>query len=186
VVRFARWLPALAGALILAFALAACGSSDDTATAASDRDKAEKARQDFERCMRKQGIEVPGPSTSKGPSGGGSGPQIQRGPREFDTPQGRRALKACQKYLDAARPKLSAEDRAKFRDAFVKFSSCMRKAGIDVPPPPDDAGGGGGVGVRMRFNAKDPRVQKAAESCRKLLPRGVFQAGGPGGPGGGN
>jgi hypothetical protein len=182
VVRFARWLPALAGALVLASSLAACGSSDDTATASSDRDKAEKARRDFERCMRKQGVEVPGPSTSRGSaSGGGSGPRIVRGPREFDTPQGRRALKACQKYLDAARPKLSAEDRAKFRDAFVKFSACMRKAGVDVPPPP----GAGGGQVNMRFRADDPRVRKAAESCRKLLPSGGRFQVGPGGGGGG-
>jgi hypothetical protein len=162
-----RYLLALAGTLLLAGSLAACGSGDDSASASADSDKAEKARLDFARCMRQHGVEVPDVTTNKG------GGVLIRQRRQADTPQGRRAMEACQKYLEAARPKLSAEDRAKFRDAFVKFSSCMRKEGVDLPDPSQ-----GEVRARVRINGSDPRIRQATEKCRKLMP-----GGGKGGPG---
>jgi hypothetical protein len=163
-------LTALAGGLLVATSLAACGSSGGTATSGSDNDKAEKARLEFGRCMRQHGVDMPDPK----PGPGGDGFLIQGAPK-LDSPQGRRAFEACRRHLAAAAPKLSAQDRTKFRDAFVKFSACMRKEGIDVPDPTQQGG------FRMRIGG-DPRTRKAVEKCRKLVP-GV----GPGGrlPGGG-
>jgi hypothetical protein len=164
----------LAALGIMASSLAACGSGDNTASAGNDRDKAEKARLEFSRCMRQHGVDLPDPK--QGPGGG----VLIQGTPNLDTPQGRRAMDACQKYLEAARPKLSAADKAKFRDAFVKFSACMRKEGIDLPDPTQ---GGGGQRFRLRLNG-DPRTRKAMDKCRKLIP-----GGGPGGKppaGGGN
>jgi hypothetical protein len=170
-----RRLLALAGVLVVAASLTACGSGDESSSSSkNDGDKAEQARLDFSRCMRQHGVDLPDPK--QGPGGG----VLIQGTPNLDTAQGRRAMQACQKYLAAARPKLSAEDKAKFRDAFVKFSACMRKEGIDLPDPTQ---GGGGQRFRLRLNG-DPRTRKAMEKCRKLMP-----GGGPGGQppaGGGN
>jgi hypothetical protein len=170
-------------------ALAGCGSGGGTASASSDQQKAEKARLDFARCMRQHGVNLPDPT------GNGPGEINIRIKDRVNTAQFQRAQQACDKYLQAARPKLSAADRAKFRDAFVKFSSCMRKEGINLPDPSTSGGGGpqqsanGSAGPTpgagptrqamiggAKINLDDPRVRTAMEKCRKLLPNG-----GPGG-----
>jgi hypothetical protein len=184
--RLASRLAVLAGALLLVASLAGCGSADDSASASSDQERAEKARLDFGRCMRRHGVDIPDPT------GDHPGEISIRIKGRADTPQFRRAEQACEKYLRAARPKLSPEDKAKFRDAFVKFSACMRKEGIDLPAPTESDGGpqpstngigGPGSGPSRQamiggaqINLDDPRVRKAMEKCRKLLPDG-----GPGG-----
>jgi hypothetical protein len=189
VFRLASRPAALAGAVLLVASLAGCGSADDSASASADQERAEKARLDFGRCMRQHGVDMPDPT------GDGPGEIKIRVKGRADTPQFQRAQRACDKYLQAARPKLSAEDRAKFRDAFVKFSACMRKEGVDLPDPSTSGGGGpqqstngsGGPGPGSgpsrqaviggaRINLDDPRVRQAMDQCRKLLPNG-----GPGG-----
>jgi hypothetical protein len=186
--RLARRLLVPAGALLVFAALAGCGSGDESASASSDQQRAEKARLDFARCMRQHGVDIPDPTGDR------PGEIAIRIKGRADTPQFQRAQKACDKYLQAARPKLSAEDRAKFRDAFVKFSACMRKEGVDLPDPTTSGGGpqrstsgSGGPGPGSgpsrqamiggaKINLDDPRVRKAMDKCRKLLPNG-----GPGG-----
>jgi hypothetical protein len=183
--RGAQLVVAAASALALAGSLAACGSSDDSASASSNADRAEKAQLDFAKCMRKAGVDVP--DTAVGQGGGTVRFRVRR---QANTPQARRAFQTCNKYLAAARPKLSQADRTKFRDAFVKFSACMRKEGVDLPDPTQGGGGPGGGGPGVRINRDDPRIQKASQKCQKLLPNGGrFGTGGPGGggpPGGGN
>jgi hypothetical protein len=193
--RLVRRLVVPAGGLLVVAAFAGCGSGGDPASASSDQQKAEKARLDFGRCMRQHGVKMPDPT------GDHPGEVNIRIKAQADTPQFRRAQQACDKYLQAARPKLSAEDRAKFRDAFVKFSACMRKQGVDLPAPSTSpeggpqrstsasAGPGSGPSRQAmiggaKLNLDDPRVRKAMETCQKLLPRkGPGGEKGTGGPG---
>ena len=170
-----RTIPALA---VAALTLAACGDAggDNTATtSAADR---EAARIRFEQCMRRNGIDL-APTTSRG-SGAGSATRI-----DGDSATVRKATQACDTYRKTAFGELTDEQRQEFRDAFAKFSSCMRKQGIDVPAPPAASGGGGGGGggggaiVRQRIGAS-AKARAAMEACRKNLPQ---RAGG--GPGGG-
>lgn len=166
-----RTIPALA---VTALTLAACGDAggDNAATtSAADRDA---ARIRFEQCMRRNGVDLT-PTTSRG-SGSGAATRI-----DGDSVTVRKATQACDKYRKAAFGELTDEQRQEFRDAFAKFSSCMRKQGIDVPAPPAAGGGSGGGGaiVRQRIDGS-PKARAAMEACRKNLPQ---RAGG--GPGGG-
>lgn len=166
-----RTIPALA---VTALTLAACGDAggDNTATtSAADR---EAARIRFEQCMRRNGVDL-APTTSRG-SGAGSATRI-----DGDSATVRKARQACDEYRTAAFGELTDEQRLQFRDAFAKFSSCMRKQGIDVPAPPAAGGGSGGGGARLRQRiGASAKARAAMEACRENLPQ---RAGG--GPGGG-
>jgi hypothetical protein len=164
-----RTIPALAAT---ALALAACGDAggDGTATtSAADRDA---ARLRFEQCMRRNGVDL-GPTTSRA-SGSGAATRIDR-----DSAAVRAATQKCAKYRTAAFGEITDEQRQEFRDAFAKFSSCMRKQGVDVPAPPAAGGGSGGAGaiVRQRIDSS-PKSRAAMEACRKNLPQSAGAAGG--------
>lgn len=163
-----RTIPALA---VTALTLVACGDAggDDTATtSAADR---EAARIRFEQCMRRNGVDIPA-ATSRG-SGSGQATRI-----DGDSAAVRKATQACDRYRKDAFGELTDEQRQEFRDAFAKFSSCMRKQGIDVPAPPAAGGGGGGAVVRQRIDAS-PKARAAMEACRKELPQRAGAGGGP-------
>lgn len=173
-----RTIPALA---VTALTLVACGDAggDNTATtSAADR---ETARIRFEQCMRRNGVDLE-PTTSRG-SGAGAATRI-----DGDSAAARKATQACDKYRKDAFGEITDDQREEFRDAFAKFSSCMRKQGIEVPAPPAAGGSGGGAIVRQRIDAS-PKARAAMETCRKNLPQTA--GGGPGemrigpGPGGG-
>ena len=177
-----RTLPAL---VVMALTLVACGDAggEDTATtSAADR---ETARIRFEQCMRRNGVDL-APTTSRG-SGSGAATRI-----DGNSAAVRKATQACDKYRKDAFGEITDEQREEFRDAFAKFSSCMRKQGIDVPAPPAAGGGSGGGGgvVRQRIDAS-PKARAAMEACRKNLPQnagggpGEVRSGGPGPVGGG-
>ena len=91
--------------------------------------------------MRRNGVDL-APTTSRG-SGGGAATRI-----DGDSAAVRKATQACDKYRKDAFGELTDEQRQEFRDAFAKFSSCMRKQGIEVPAPPAAGGGSGGGGGR--------------------------------------
>jgi len=165
-----RTIPALAAT---ALTLAACGDAggDDTATtSAADRDA---ARIRFEQCMRRNGVDL-APSTSRG-SGSGAATRV-----DGDSAAVRAATQKCDKYRKAAFGELTDEQRQEFSDAFAKFSSCMRKQGVEIPAPPaaGGAGGGGGAVVRRRIDAS-PKARAAMDACRKNLPQGSAAGGGP-------
>jgi hypothetical protein len=154
----------------LALTIAACGSSKDSSSgaSASDRDTARLRLQD---CLRKQGINLPTPGQ------GQNGP-----PRNFDRTKMQKAMQGpCKKYQQAAFGNISAKDRQEMRDRMVKFSSCMRQHGVDIPDIQPGQGG-----PPRRFNLNSPKSQAAAKACQKLIPRPPGGGrGGPGGPGGG-
>ena len=158
---FAFAVPALAAA---ALGLSACGDGGGGASATNANDDADAARIRFEQCLRRNGVDLPdGPGR----------------PRNIDAEKMQRAMKACERYREAASGNLTDEQRQEFRDAFARFASCMRREGIDVPDPPARGSNGGGGAVR-RLTAPTPREQKAMQTCRKELPNG-----GGRGPGGG-
>jgi len=175
-----RTIPALA---LTALTLVACGDAggDDTATtSAADR---EAARIRFEQCMRRNGVDL-APTTSRG-SGSGAAARI-----DGDSAAVRKATQACDKYRKDAFGELTDEQSQEFRGAFAKFTSCMRKQGIEVPAPPAAGGGSGGGGavVRQRIGGS-AKARAAMEACRKNLPQTAGGAGemriGPGPVGGG-
>lgn len=152
----------------LALALAACGGSgNDSATASSSAADRDTARVRLQECLRKQGVDLPTP-------GQGGGGQVRI------TANDRRKLEKamqgpCKKYQQQAFGDISQEDRQEMRDQMVKFTSCMRKQGVDVPDLQPGQGG-----PPQRINLNSPRAKKATEACRKLLPQ---RRGGPGGGG---
>ena len=161
-----------------ALALGACGSgSGDPASASSSDNDRETAQLKLQECLRKQGAELPRP-----PENPGSGSQTFT-PSAAQRQKVEKAMNgACKEYREKAFGNISAEDRQEMRDRMVKFSSCMRKHGIDIPEPP-----GPGEGGARRFSMRQsPKLDKATAACRKLLPNnGQPRRGGPGGPGGG-
>jgi hypothetical protein len=162
-----------------ALALGACGSSgDDSANAASSDSDRDTAQLKLQECLRKNGVDLPRRTDSG--SGGGQGAQIRR-PSAADQQKMRKAMDGpCKALREKAFGNISAEDRQEMRDRMVKFTSCMRKHGVDLPEPPGPGGGGGPRNFSLR---KSPKLDKATAACRKLLPRDG--RGGPGGPGGG-
>jgi hypothetical protein len=147
----------------------ACSGSDSSKASAAGNSSGSSDAQDTARvrltdCLRKQGIDVP---SNPGQGGGG-------GPRNIDRDKLRQAMQGpCKKYQQKAFGNVSQQDRAEFRDRLTKFTSCMRKNGVDIP----DFGAQGGGQQPAQIDQSDPAVQKATKACRDKLPRG--------GPGGG-
>ena len=162
-------LPASVLALVVVTVCAAgCGGSDSSASSGSNSSDARDAAQvKLRSCMRKNGVDIP---DSPGQGGGVARQDIDRATLE-------KAQKACQKYQREAFGDVSADQQQQFRDAFAKFSSCMRQHDVDVPDP--GAGGGGPPAGGNRLDQSDPKVKAASKACADKLPRG-----GPGtGPG---
>jgi len=158
-------VPALAAA-----GLVACGGAGDPAASAAEAEaKAEKARIQLQQCLRKNGLEVPA-----SPNGN---TRIR-----IDASKARTAMEKCRKYQEAAFGTITPEQRQESRDAFAKFSACMRKHGVDVPAPGTDAGpslrAAPRDGAGRRLDGASPKEQAAMKACEDELPRG-----GPGGGG---
>ena len=86
------------------------------------------------------------------------------------------AMQACRKYRTGAVGNISPAQQQEFRDAFVKFSACMRQHGVEVP---DIGTGGPPAGGGQRLDPNDPKTKAALTACQSKLPQR-----GPGGPGG--
>lgn len=170
-----RGIPALA-VLCASGAIAACGSdsaTDTTSTAASGSGGASNSASNSQNaaqtklrdCLRGQGIDLPAAS-----AGSSAPPQnIDRDKLQaaFDGP--------CKDEQQAATGDVSADDQQQFQDQLTKFTSCMRKEGVDVP----DVSSSGGVPAGGNpLDQDDPKVKAATEKCRDQLPQGL--------PGGGN
>jgi hypothetical protein len=150
-------------------ALAACGGGGGEASASPEdvRERFQEAGLKFAECMRENGIDVPDPKPGRGGilfgGPGGEGPNP-------DDPKFREAEEKCRKHLEAARPELSPEDEAEFRDSALKHARCMREHGIDFPDPTFDSRGGATIRMRPGFDPRDPRVQEAERECRRFRP----------------
>ena len=168
-----RRVLALCCAIACGATLAACGGSGDGATASSqDR---ETARLPFEKCQRDPGVDVRERRTS-GPASGASTsrPTLAR----VDDTKMRAAMRACAKLRDAAFGTLTPEQRQEFRDAFTRFSACMRQHGVDVPAPGPPGEGAAPARRRLRMT---PATEAATKACQSKLPNGGKPPGGGGG-----
>jgi hypothetical protein len=99
-------------------------------------------------CLREQGIDVPDPGS----------PEDKTYQYKGDQATLQRAMKACEQYTSQIP---NPFDDPKARDAVIKYARCMREQGIDMPDPP---------AVNQNLDPNDPKLQKAAQSCVKLLP----------------
>src|SRR5690242_15741776 len=114
-----------------ALALVACGSgsSGSSNASASDSDQ-DTAQLRLQECLRKNGAGPP-----RRPPSGGGGPSIGR-PSAAERQKMQQALRGpCKKYAQKAFASITPEDREEMRDRMVKFASCMRKHGVDLPDP---------------------------------------------------
>jgi hypothetical protein len=62
----------------------------------------------------------------------------------------------------------SGDDRARFREAALEYTECMRREGVDMPDPTFRQGGGITL-AGPRGGEDDPAVRQAEEACRKYL-----------------
>jgi hypothetical protein len=171
---------ALACALVVGMAIAACGSggaatgSTSSPTAASPTGGSNarfEARLNLAKCMRTHGINVPDPSAS-GTLGDAAVAVLH------NYPKGRiqSALSACRQYVAAAFPalNLTPAQRAARTAALVRFAQCMRSHGVNIPDPTTSGGGplGGGFAFREAFRAQvqSPTFQAANQACASLRP----------------
>jgi len=155
--------------MMLALALAGCGSSDGgdrvasasdrpssdtTAGAASDLSRDEMAVK-FAQCMRENGIDMADPEPGKGI-------RIQsRGNRE----EMEAAMEACREYNPQANSTGSPELDEKNRE----FAQCMRKNGVENFPDPEP----GQLGIRIDEKvAEDPDLPAAQRACESVLTGG--------------
>ena len=156
-----------------ALALPACGGGEeDSGGGGSDRAKREQAALKHAECMRREGIDVPDPKP-------GQGGLILAAPGSSDPGATRRAGGKCDKYLkDVPPPNLSEGQKTAMRDGALRHARCMRKQGIDFPDPRFDGKGGITVNLGEDLDPTDPRMRRAEQECRKLLPKPP--GGGPG------
>jgi hypothetical protein len=150
-----RLTPALAIAALVA---AGCGGSSSAGSSTKTTSQ-DAARVKFAQCMRDNGINIP---DNPGQNGG------LRALQNVDQSKLQAAQKACQKYRLAAVGNLTQAQQQEFRDAFAKFSSCMRQHGVELPNP--GAGGGPPAGGNQ-INRNDPKVQAARKACQDKLPQ---------------
>jgi hypothetical protein len=189
---------ALAAVALGAIALSGCGGSSNAATSSTANVTAQKARAQFTTCMQQHGVDV---RTQAGPNGGGVQVRIDRNTAAFQA-----ANTACRKYLRGAFGNITPAQQAQFRQALVKFTTCLRQHGQNVPDPTFSGGapgegpptgarpGGGARGVFAGIDRNSPAFQAAAKACQSNLPKppgggglrfGVGPGGPPGGPGAG-
>ena len=166
-------MQALAVAASLALAACAGGGKGDGSGSGGEEARAE-AELAFARCMRKNGVELPDPGTSRD-----GGTVIRLGDGVAPT-RLRTAERRCGRHLREAVGEVSQEDQQRLRDAALRFARCMRSNGVDVPDPGPGgglievgpgpgAGSGGGPGDGP--DPRSPRFRAAEEKCRDLLPR---------------
>lgn len=135
------------------------GTPSATRKPASDEEKA----QEFAKCMRDNGVDLPDPE----PDGnGGFDYGMADAGVDVSDPNFRKAVRACRDklpgggkdYLDD--PEVQAQLR--------EFAQCMRDNGVDVPDPDPDGGFGGGL---ADIDRDSPAVKKAMEACQDKLPQ---------------
>jgi hypothetical protein len=149
------------------------GSNGTTTTTNGGADR-EQALLDFARCMREQGVPIQDPQVdSQGnlrlqPGQGGLG--------DVDRATLDKAREACQEHLEGVTQGFTPEDRTRMQDSLVKYASCMRQNGYDMPDPDFSQGG---LGFFGNIDQDDPAYQKAHEACKQHLAQ--LQGGGAGG-----
>lgn len=160
-------------ALACGVALAACGSSSNTSTTASNADPALK----FAQCMRSHGVSNFPDPTAQG--------EIAVNPSEVQSPAFQTAQQVCQKFLPKKGPHLKMT--ASEHQAAVRFAACMRTHGQPDFPDPLSAGESSGRTLVLNgmlfpigagLDPRSPAFRQATGRCGIKPPPGPP----PGGP----
>jgi hypothetical protein len=176
--------------LLLGLLAAGCGGSDGdgvaslsgndgTTTTTNGGDDREQALLAFARCMRDNGVPIKDPQVdSEGnlqlqPGQGGLG--------DVDQATLEKAREACQEHLEGVTQGFTPEDQTRVQDSLVKYASCMRENGYDMPDPDFSRGARAFFG---NLDRDDPAYKKAHEACKQHLAQ--FEGGLGGGGGGGS
>jgi hypothetical protein len=151
-------------------AVAGCGGSSGGNGSAGQQDDAKQLA--FAQCLRKAGIDAPDPQTSAG----GKVSQAIRLPKGI-TPERMQQISAdCSRKTGGGPKPLSKADQAKFFDAALKFSRCMRAHGVDLPDPKPTNGGimiqKSSAGGGPKIDLQSPAFQSAQKACQSLMPGG--------------
>jgi len=181
-------------ALSVCIGVAACGGSSSKTTASSNAAATQNAQgaaggptgssgptgsfagrfAALRECLQKNGVTLPQrPSGQGGAFGGGGFPGAGGGPR---LPSGvsREKLEAAMKkcggparfgrfgHFGSARLRSPA-----YTQALAKFATCMREAGVNVPPP--NTTGNGPVFDTKGINTQSQSFRTALAKCRSIL-----------------
>lgn len=135
-------------------------------------------------CLAKNGITLPTPKSGQGGKPGQGGRPYGAGgfqlPKGVSKAQYEAAFKKCG---GSAFPRSGGSFRSspQFKQALVKFASCMRSNGVNVPEP--NTSGKGPVFNTKGLDTSSSKFKTAESKCRSEL-GGAFNGGGNG-PGGG-
>lgn len=123
----------------------------------------------FAQCMRQNGIHVADPK--------GDGGMMIQADENTDKAKMEKAMKTCQHFMQDSGIREAAKD-PKIHDALVKYATCMRAHGVDMPDPGPDGsfkvknGDAKGKGKSsMGIGGDDP----ASKACKNLLPNAGAQ-----------
>ncbi len=171
--------------LALALPLAACGSSNKTATGASGANASAQANGiKLANCMRANGVpNFPDPTTSSGggiqiqqSDRGGSGPSTEVNGVPVNGPAFQTAMQKCHAYLPSGgHPPPGGVNVV--RQKALRFAECMRAHGVsNFPDPQVSSTPGGGVGVRIGgaksgINPQAPAFKSAQRACGSIIGR---------------
>ena len=117
--------------------------------------------QQYAKCMRDNGVDVPDPAAD-GTFGGGAGNKIDR-----DSPAFTKAMDACKQHLPGGGD-LSTLD-PELIDQLRKVTQCLRDNGVDVPDP-DPSSPTLGMDRLRDVDQNSPVVRKAMEACKDKIP----------------
>jgi hypothetical protein len=174
-------------------ALAACGSSGNGSSSASTSSSTSASKAGgqgssrftaLRSCLQKQGITLPAPpsGTTRPPGGPGAGAPGGR-LRGLQPPEGvsQAQFEAALKKCGGGKPpqgRAGALNSASARAGLVKYATCLRQNGINVPEP--NTTGNGPVFSTKGIDTSSSKFKAAQSRCQSDL-KGAF----PNGAGGG-
>jgi hypothetical protein len=131
----------------------------------------------FARCMRQHGVDMPDPQP------GQRGLTFAAKP-DTDMKAMEAAQEACGPIMQQAGRGPGQSMSPEELDALVRFASCMRAHGVDMPDPETSSSGAVRIGGKDGLDPNSATFQDAMDACQSLLPGGG-PAGGAGGSDGG-
>jgi hypothetical protein len=158
--------------------VASLGGNDGATTTTNGGADREQALLAFARCMRDNGVPIEDPQVD---SEGNLQLQGQGALSNVDQATLDKAREACQEHLEGVTQGFTPEDQTRMQDALVKYASCMRENGYDMPDPDFSQGQGAVRGFFGSLDQDDPAYKKAHKACEQHLAQ--LQGGGAGGGG---
>ena len=114
---------------------------------------------------------APAASHTTGVSAGGAAVAHNGGGVNQNSPQFRRAQRACRAFLPrGAGPVIITTQE---QVDYLRAARCMRAHGVPEFPDPVFAGGGVHFPQPPGVNIHSPQVQRAVATCRRLIPQGL-------------